>query len=180
MPLFFTGKGDKGKSVVGKKKYPKDSPILEVLGELDELNSLCGLARAVIKSKAVSAGIQGVQQNLFIIQANIAWLLFPKFQAPKLKEEKMKAMEKEIEAMENMIRPERGFVIPGTNEKAAWLDYARTVARRVERKVFALSKKRTIAPEILVYMNRLSSYLYALARMEVFLQHTKEVKPNYL
>ncbi len=179
MALFFTGKGDKGKSFIGKKKYPKDSPILEVLGELDELNSLCGLVKAAMHDQQLSLSLRKVQENLFIIQAQIAWILYPKFQAPKLAQQKIKDMEKEIEAMEKTIHPDRGFVIPGANEKAAWLDYLRTVSRRVERRVYALSKKKPVPAEILVYLNRLSSYLYAQARLSSHKEHMKEQKPQY-
>lgn len=177
--LFYTGKGDLGQSHIGQKKYPKDSPVLEVLGELDELNSLCGLARSVKKDKALSRSLKSVQESLFIIQAQIAWFLYPKFQSPELKKRKIRELEQEIESMEKKINPERGFVISGANEKAAWLDYLRAVARRAERRAFALSKKKPLPPEILMYLNRLSSYLYALARLELHKKHIKEPKPAY-
>ena len=77
MALFYTGKGDKGVSRVGKKNYPKDSPILEALGDLDELNSFLGLVRSTVKDKKLMAGLQTVQQHLFIVQAQIAVLMFP-------------------------------------------------------------------------------------------------------
>ena len=177
--FFYTGKGDKGCSVVGKKKYPKDSPLLEVLGELDELNSLLGLVRAVIKQKELSQKLEAVQQNLFIIQAGIAWFLYPKFAPPQLKQEKIKSLEQEIESAEKTIKPERGFIISGSNAVSAWLDLLRAVSRRVERKVFTLSKKYKVPPEILTYLNRLSSYFYALARLEIHKQKIKEPRPRY-
>ena len=177
--FFYTGKGDKGSSHIGKKKYPKDSLILEVLGELDELNSFIGVVRATFKQKELARKLQNVQENLFIIQARIAWFLYPKFKSPELKEEKIKSLEQEIENAEKTIKPERGFIISGSNLVSAWLDLLRAVSRRVERKMFTLSRKKKLPPEILIYLNRLSSYFYALARLEIYTKKIKEPRPSY-
>lgn len=177
--LFYTGKGDKGSSRIGKKKFPKDHPVLEALGELDELNSFVGFARSFFKNKKLSQKLENVQQNLFIIQARLAWILFTKFKSPQLVEEKIQDMEKEIQDLEKKIKPERSFVLPGTNTSSALLHLLRSVARRVERKAFVVSKNHKVPQEILTYLNRLSSYLYALARMEAFRKNNKETKPTY-
>ena len=92
MALFYTGKGDKGQSHIGKKKYSKDSPIMEALGDLDELNSLLGVIRAAAK-KGLNKKLFLVQENLFIIQARVAWILFPQFKAKQV-----------IETTENKIQ----------------------------------------------------------------------------
>jgi len=178
MALFYTGKGDKGSSPVGKKKYPKDSPILEVLGDLDELNSLLGVIRSSAK-KELNRKILLVQENLFIIQARIAWLMFKKFESPQMTKDKIQKMEHEIERIETKIRPERGFIISGESEQASWLDYARTVTRRAERSAVKLNKKHKLPQELLTYLNRLSSYLYALARLEISESNIREKKPRY-
>ena len=178
MALFYTGKGDKGISLIGKKKYQKDSPIMEALGNLDELNSLLGIIRASAK-KDLSQRLFFVQENLFIIQARIAWMMFKKFESPQLQGEKIAKMEQEIEKIEKKIRPEKGFIIPGENKEAAWLDYARTVARRAERSVVRLTKKQKLPEELVAYLNRLSGYLYALARLEISQSKIKEKKPRY-
>lgn len=177
--FFYTGKGDKGCSVIGKKKYPKDSPILEALGELDELNSFIGLAKSECGSKELFQKLQNVQETLFIIQARVAWLLYPNFKAPEVAEEKIKNIEREVERIEKIIKPKRGFVISGSNKVSAWLDMLRAVSRRVERKVFTISKKYKVPQEILTYLNRLSSYFYALARFEIYTQKIKEPRPRY-
>lgn len=177
--LFYTGKGDKGTSVIGKKKFPKDSQVMEALGDLDELNSLMGLFKSTATGKPFSSKLTKVQETLFIIQARIAWILYPKFSSPQVQREKVKELEKEIERAEKTIRPERGFVISGSDETSSWLDYLRAVDRRVERRVYTLSKKYKVPPEILTYLNRLSSYLYALARLEIHKKKLKEPKPKY-
>ena len=179
MGLFFTGKGDKGSSHIGKKKYPKDSPIVEALGDLDELNSLLGVVKTQIHRVGLSKKLEKIQENLFIIQARVAWLMYPKFPSPQITKDKIRAMEKEIDAIEKKIRPERGFIISGSDPVSSWLDMLRAVSRRVERRVVKLHKTRALPQEILSYLNRLSSYLYALARAEAVAKKIKESRPTY-
>ncbi len=180
--MYYTGKGDKGKSEIGKKKISKDSLILETLGELDELNSLIGLVKNQI-NKDFRKKLEKIQNDLFIIQANIAWFLYPKFKAPDLEKEKIKKLEEEIEAIEKKIKPERGFVIPGSCLESAWIDYLRSVTRRVERRTVAFNTKfRTKFRKnknILSYLNRLSSYFFALARLIAYDKAIRERKPSY-
>lgn len=176
--MFYTGKGDKGESHIGKKKYPKDSPILEALGTLDELNSLLGWLRSD-KEGEFNDRLKSVQESLFLVQANIGHLLAPEFSVPTFPEEKIRQIEEEIEGMEKEIDPERGFVVSGEQEIASQLDYARAVSRRAEREVFRLTHEYDIHQDILTYLNRLSSYLYALARYSAFTDRIKESHPRY-
>lgn len=177
--LFYTGKGDKGSSHIGKKKYPKDSLIIETLGDLDELNSLLGVVRSTLKKRDLNKKLFHAQENLFIIQARIAWMMYPKFPSPQMTEEKIRAMEQEIDTIEKKIKPERGFVVSGSHAIAAWLDMLRAVARRAERRVVKLHKTHALPQEIITYLNRLSSYLYALARAEIAAKKIKESRPTY-
>ena len=179
MPLFYTRKGDEGASQMGKTKVPKDSPIVITLGDLDELNSLIGVVRSGLENEELRGKLKHIQEALFVIQARIAWIMFPEYSAKELAKERIEELEREIDAIEEQIQPERGFIVPGEQPVAAQLDYARAVARRVERKIDTLSKLHELPPEILAYMNRLSSYLYALARFEIFKTNTKESKPSY-
>lgn len=203
MSIFYTGKGDKGKSYVGKQKVDKTCVEIEALGALDELNSLLGLVKSHDVSKETKAYLHNAQENLFIIQAHIASKIFrTKFAPPKFPESAIKEMEKLIRAFEKKIKPARKFVIPGAGSSSAWLDYARAVARRAERSVLLLHKKtlrkapsiqlganqgkhfrygseKKIAPEILAYLNRLSSLLFALARFETKKKKQTEKHPNY-
>ena len=179
MPLFYTGKGDKGTSRVGKKKYSKDSIILETLGDLDELNSFLGLVRSTLQNKKLAANLEAVQQHLFIIQAQVAVVMFPKFKSPELKKEKVKWLEREIDVIEKKIRPERGFIISGATASSAWLDVSRAIARRAERTVTTFHRTYPLPREIIPYLNRLSSYLYALARLESVSRKIREQKPRY-
>lgn len=179
MALFYTGKGDKGSSHIGKKKYPKDSLIIETLGDLDELNSLLGVVKTQIRKPSLAKKLEKVQENLFIIQARIAWLMYPKFPSPQITKEKIGDMELQIHAIEKKIKPARGFVISGSDPVASWLDLLRAVSRRAERRIVKLHKTCTIPQEIIAYLNRLSSYLYALARLEVSESKIREKHPKY-
>ncbi|MDP2641501.1 MAG: cob(I)yrinic acid a,c-diamide adenosyltransferase [Candidatus Yanofskybacteria bacterium] len=178
MGFFYTGKGDQGESHIGAKKYPKDSPVLEALGELDELNSFIGWVRSY-KGTELGRQLKNVQETLFIIQARVGHLLAPEYPGPELAESKIRELEQAIEEIEAKLQPERGFVIPGADPVSAQLDILRAVSRRVERAVFRLHKENPLPQEILTYLNRLSSYFFALARLQVFSEEVKESKPKY-
>jgi cob(I)alamin adenosyltransferase len=217
--MYFTGKGDKGKTEINGKKFAKDSPIFEVLGELDELNSLIGLAKNYLPKKFFKK-LTEIQNDLFVIQANVAYHLIniapdpvpesytraklgigsrtelrsgsgqstvqgkrqtreTKFNLPKLKGERIKELEKEIREIEKKIKTQKSFVIYGSDKDSAWFDYLRGVTRRVERRMIGFTKKYKLDDEILSYINRLSSYFYALARFICYNKRKKERSPWY-
>lgn len=179
MGLFYTGKGDKGVSDLGFKKASKSRVEIKVLGDLDRLNSLIGVVKnQSFKNSAVFQKIlNGVQEDLFIIQAHIGCLIAGKFKAPEFKKEKIIKLEKMIDNFENQIKPERGFIIPGANLNSAWLDLSRTFTRQTELSVLRLKNK--LEPQIFAYLNRLSSLFYAMARLEVKKEKKQEKRPNY-
>lgn len=199
MGLFYTGKGDSGESIINslkpsasgepekKKILVKDSVISEALGNLDELNSLIGLIKHQKISDDFIVLLEEVQETLFIIQANIADALFYVVGEPRgdsdvppiLSKSKIENIERIIDKLENEVSPAKSFVIPGQILSAGWLDFARAVCRRAERGVVAYSKKYNLAPEVLSYMNRLSSLFFAMARAEVKRAGKSEKFPRY-
>jgi cob(I)alamin adenosyltransferase len=179
MSLFYTGKGDQGISCVGDKKIPKDSPLLDLLGDLDELNSLIGVYRSELQDEDLREKLKRIQEALFIVQARTAWIMFPEHEEKKLPPVRIKELEQEIDAIEQKIQPERGFIISGEHILAAKLDYIRTVVRRIERKANVVHRTDPFPAEILTYLNRLSSYFYALARNEIFEHNIEESNPTY-
>ena len=173
--MLYTGKGDRGTtSVFGEPgNISKTAPVIEALGALDELNSLLGVCRAHCP-KDVAALLYEFQQDLFIIQAQLAGA--PK-EMPSFKIEKL---EEKITAIEASLPPIKTFFIPGATEAGAFLDLARTVARRAERRVVAHVESGALTPETTVhYMNRLSSVLYALARQVNHSSGITETPPTY-
>jgi len=177
--IYFTGKGDNGKSIIGNKVCSKDSLIINTLGELDELNSLIGLAKNYLPKKFFYK-LTEIQNDLFIIQANVGfYLIDKKIKVPGLKKERIEKLEVEIIKIEKKIKKQTGFVIYGSEKNSAWFDYLRAKTRTVERKIVSFNKKYELQSEILSYLNRLSSYFYALAREICYNIKIKEPKPWY-
>lgn len=179
--LFYTGKGDKGVSEIEGKKIHKTSLEIEAVGFLDEVNSLLGLVRTQSLPRGHKDILEQVQENLFIIQAHVGVLMIGKFTAPKFSATKVREIETLIDGFEKKVKPERGFIISGSNEASSWLDFARTVVRRAEIVMVKLDRKhrKKLEPAILAYINRLSSLLYAMARHAAKTTHSTEQHPTY-
>lgn len=182
--MLYTRKGDNGTTgLFGcNQRLSKSSNIAEALGAVDELNSWLGLVRSFLPSKnffirkqSLANIILSVQENLFIIQAELAG-------ADKhLKKLAINKLEQIIAQIESELAPIKSFLIPGSSELSAYLDLARTVSRRAERRVVLASEEGQIKvkPNTLAYLNRLSSLLYALARLASQREGAEEHKPSY-
>lgn len=175
MPTLYTGKGDGGTTKFfgcDQKRVSKSSSVAEALGNLDELNSFLGLVK--LKAGEFSKVIENIQENIFIISAHIAGA------DKNLTEEKVKEIEAVIAECEKELPPIKTFTIAGGTELSALLDFARTLARRAERRVVAVHDElNSISPEVLKYLNRLSSILFALARLTNLRSGIKESSPSY-
>lgn len=184
--MFFTGKGDKGKTELWgcNQKISKSSTISEALGSLDECNSFLGFAKILAKEKGLSLEdrgisfhdlVHGIQQTLFIVQAELAGTPM------SVSEEKVREIESIINGIEKELPPIHSFFISGGTELASIFDYSRTLARRAERRVVGVVDEgsRSLGEWTLAYMNRLSSILYALARLSNHRAGIKEDAPNY-
>ncbi|MBU0974497.1 cob(I)yrinic acid a,c-diamide adenosyltransferase [Patescibacteria group bacterium] len=161
-----TKKGDKGESyLIGGKKIPKSDIVFEVLGTLDELNSHLGLVVVKIKRNpshelAKNANfLQEIQNTLFYLGAQLAGSTKEKLKKPQLSKLEREADKLQIKMADNWIVK---FVLPGGTELGAHIDISRTVSRRLERLIVALSEKKPVPELILKYVNRLSDYLFIL------------------
>jgi len=172
---YFTSKGDKGYSLIGGKKFLKSNFYFEILGKLDEFNSLLGFVKNFLKDRKLKSEILEIQNDFFIIQANIAWLFYPNFKKPIFEKEKIKKLEEKIKKIEKKKPAPKHFVIPGSNLESGIFDYLRAKVRSLEREMVKFNQKQKLNENILIYLNRLSSYFYALAR----LKSKKDVKPWY-
>ena len=182
--MLYTRAGDKGttKTFACDQRISKSSAIAEALGSLDEVNSYLGLCKVKakdlgFKTKDLSFEeiVNVVQQNLFIVQAELAG-------APKsITKEKIIEVEKLVDTAEKEMPPIKTFFISGGTELAALFDVARTFARRAERRVVAAHEegKIKIGADTLAYLNRLSSLLYALARLSNHKSGKLEEPPTY-
>ena len=182
--MLYTRKGDLGTSKVLNKeeRISKDSLLFEVLGSVDELNAWLGVCK--FKSKDMLSEIMDLkifnivdrlQQDLFIIQAELAGAEM------KISEDKIIWMEKITDEIEKVLPKIESFFVPGGSEESALLDVGRTIARRVERVLIRGINKgeALVCDNTRRYLNRLSSVLYALVRLENIEEGVKEERPNY-
>lgn len=184
--MLYTKGGDTGttKTFGCDQRVSKSSSIAEALGSLDEINSFLGLIK--IKSKnlsfdlptkkiIVSEIIDRIQQDLFIIQAELAGA------NKTIIQEKISWLEEIIDEIEKTLPPIKTFFVSGGVELSTLSDIARTIARRAERRVVGVvdEDKITISKETLAYLNRLSSILYAFARNFNHLAGVEETAPKY-
>ncbi len=177
--MFYTGKGDTGTTKTfgcNQQRISKSSEIPEALGALDEVNAFLGFVK--MRSTEISriqVVLRDTQETLFIIQAQVAGA------DKKLKEGAVAQVEVLVNSIEKEIPPITGFSIAGGTEISALLDVARTIARRAERKLIAAREVGAcvLADETMAYMNRLSSLLFALARLANHVAGIKDESPRY-
>jgi cob(I)alamin adenosyltransferase len=174
--MLYTGKGDDGKTGLYHcdQRLSKSSQVAEALGSLDEINSLLGWCK--LKSpEEIALQLTTVQDNLFSIQAEVAGA--EKF----VTSSDVTDLESWIAKIEKGLPEIKTFIIAGGSELSAMFDFARTIARRTERRVVAVSEAKEVAlkPETLSYLNRLSSFLYALAREANKEAGVEEERPAY-
>lgn len=182
--MLYTGKGDLGDTgTFGcDQRISKSSEIAETLGTLDEINSFLGFCKLRARAEGVSINenafsiiLEDVQQKLFIVQAQVAGA------DQQIDSEDITNMEEVIGSIERELPKIHTFFVSGGCELSATLDYARTIARRAERRVVAVKEegKVDIADTTLQYMNRLSSLLYAMARYANHILGIEEAPPTY-
>lgn len=164
---IYTRTGDDGTTgLIGGTRVPKDDLRLEAYGTVDELNSWMGYLRSQsILNDKVQLLIE-IQQKLFVIGARLATDSSKVDLSDKLpcNEEDINKLEREMDQMMDTLAPQTHFILPGGNDLVSMCHIARTVCRRAERRIFQLSGKIEIPIQLLWYINRLSDFLYVLAR----------------
>ena len=154
---IYTRTGDSGETTTNVgKMVRKDDALVEAYGSLDELNSFVGLAIAFSPSKGTQAILKRVQKEIFDIGASIFSGGVPVGEAD------VKALERDIDVVEERLKPLKHFIIPGGVKEAALLHCARTVCRRAERRLVSAKADKML----IKYLNRLSDLLFVLARLE--------------
>jgi len=181
---IYTRTGDAGTTGLGSgRRVPKDHPRIEACGDVDELNAVLGLARALGVGGAAGRLLRDIQNDLFDLGAD---LTIPEDRgargggakarrkdgpgaegtssALRITGAQATRLEKEIDRANAGLGILRSFVLPGGTRAAAWLHLARTVCRRAERRVVALARREPLNPQTIVYLNRLSDLLFVMAR----------------
>ncbi len=166
MGKIYTRSGDKGEtSLIGGKRVLKSSLRVDAYGNIDELNSILGLCIASIDDDEVKEILRSIQSELFIAGADLAEPELRSSNVPRINHDMVKRLEEIIDRYEEEIGQINYFILPGGSKEASLLHIARTVARRAERSIVALSEHEQINKDIIPYMNRLSSLLFVLARL---------------
>ena len=164
---IYTGFGDRGKTrLYGGKIVDKDNLRVEAYGNIDELNSVIGLVKTYIRNDLLLDDLQNIQNNLFVLSAELAT---PDDGNKKsldmaITDEKVKDIEKKIDRLDSQLDPLKNFISPGGSREAAVCHLARAICRRGERAVISLNKTEPVNSHIIVFINRLSDYLFVLAR----------------
>ena len=181
---IYTKTGDGGETgLFGGGRIPKDSLRVAAYGEVDEVNAVLGLARALDPQEFADPLLQSIQRDLFTIGAELAAPDPDKVQKAlsrrvAIAESDITALEDAIDSHESRLEPLKNFILPGGAPKAATLHLARTVCRRAERAVVALSRHEQVSPAVLRYLNRLSDLLFVLARAANAHAGRPDVKPS--
>jgi cob(I)alamin adenosyltransferase len=171
---IYTRTGDQGETgLFGGQRVRKDHARVEAYGDIDELNSVIGLALAKLDETTGSdivARLRAIQTGLFTLGANLATPGHedggrPTTYIPALEPEHIAELEHWIDTTEAELEPLKNFILPGGTEAAACLHLARTVCRRAERRVITLAKHAHIDGDVIIYLNRLSDCLFTLARL---------------
>ena len=167
MTSIYTKTGDGGETALfGGGRVGKDDARVEAYGQVDELNSVIGVARAAGLGE-MDEFAQELQNQLFTVGSLLATPPTSKAAAhiPKISPDWAVAMERAIDTFDEKLAPLRQFILPGGTAAAAALHHARTVCRRAERRVVSLARDESVPPEVVVYLNRLSDLLFTMARV---------------
>ena len=167
---IYTKTGDTGSTgLFGGGRVPKDDLRVEAYGDVDELNAVLGMARAVEMMPRIDEVLVPIQRDLFAIGALLATPDIRKMADHLVKarigESRIAELEQAIDDGESELEPLRAFIVPGGTPKAAALHVARTVCRRAERHVVRLQHDVELPPLAVIYLNRLSDLLFTLARL---------------
>ena len=164
----YTRTGDEGMtSLVGGVRIRKSDVRLEAYGTVDELSAHLGLLAALLPAGEERDGIIRVQNVLFNVCTHLATdqsqtPLYPSAQLPAAEVE---WLEHEVDRMQGLLPERQGFVLPGGTQAAAQAHVARTVCRRAERRIATLAEGAEVGHQVLQYVNRLSDYLFVLAKI---------------
>ncbi|QJW96632.1 cob(I)yrinic acid a,c-diamide adenosyltransferase [Frigoriglobus tundricola] len=166
---IYTKSGDGGETGLGDgSRVPKDAARVAAYGEVDELNAVLGLVTANCPDCPGGALLRCIQNDLFDVGAD---LCVPQADGEepgkglRVVAAQYERLERAIDRLNEGLEPLRSFILPGGSPAAAWLHLARTVCRRAERSVVTLARAEKVNPHALIYLNRLSDFLFVLSRV---------------
>lgn len=165
---IYTKTGDKGQtSLIGGTRVSKGHIRIESYGTVDELNSYLGLLNDTLHDDVITLSIRTIQDRLFTIGAELATspIKEVKMKLPDLHQEDLDYLEKEMDMMNEQLPEMRNFILPGGQQAASVAHIARCVCRKAERLCVVLQEQEPLSSDLIIpYLNRLSDYLFVLAR----------------
>lgn len=173
----YTRGGDKGQtSLVGGQRVSKACIRLEAYGTIDELSAHLGLLAAELPEGHEHMMVERIQNCLFNVCTNLATdqSKTPLYPSAHLPEGEISLLEQEVDTIMHELPEAQGFILPGGTREAAQAHVCRTVCRRAERRIVALSEEADVSPEVQQYINRLSDYLFVLAKKLNFIAGKQE------
>jgi cob(I)alamin adenosyltransferase len=166
---LYTRGGDRGEtSLFGGGRVPKDHLRVDAYGQLDELSAVLGLLIVALPADELRDQLQQVQNELFDLGAELATPPASRLEyklPPGVEEADWRRLEKLLDAYDAQVPPLRTFILPGGHETAARAHLARTVCRRAERAVVRLAHDEEVRADVITYLNRLSDFLFVVARL---------------
>jgi len=169
-----TKTGDKGETSLGRgERVRKDHPRVNALGDLDYLNSVIGWTVSPFSDSQIGRELKKIQQDIFNISGDIS---LPDSESVLLKKERIKDIEDHIDIITNKLPPLKEFILPGGSELISRLHIARTSCRNAERSLISMYGNENLNQLHAKYMNRLSDYLFLLARL---VKHNEGVKEEH-
>jgi cob(I)alamin adenosyltransferase len=174
---IYTKGGDKGEtSLLGGTRVPKYHERIEAYGTLDELNSFIGLLRDQVKDMHTREILLDIQENIFVAESHLASDKPGNLQhLPKISEESIDLLEREIDMMNDKLPELKSFILPGGHPVVSYCHISRTICRRAERLTIKVKEKYEINNEIIKYLNRLSDYFFVLARKFSYELNAREI-----
>lgn len=164
---IYTKKGDSGNtSLFGGQRVSKSSKRIDAYGTVDELNSILGMATSFGLSSKGSQFVEKVQQQLFVLGADLATPATKDIRIDRISHAEVEFLENAIDEMEEELDPLKNFILPGGANAGSTLHFARTVCRRAERITVECRHEEEISEVAIIYINRLSDFLFVLARYE--------------
>jgi len=167
---IYTRTGDRGETgLFGGGRVPKDHPRVAAYGDVDELNSAIGVARAATPTDLFDPLLESIQRDLFSLGGHLATPNPEKvkkaLEKAELSPDRVALFERTIDDADKELPALKAFVLPAGTSKAAALHLARTICRRAERAVVGLAREEEVPELFLIYLNRLSDLLFTLARL---------------
>ena len=165
---MYTRGGDKGETgLFGAKRVTKDSTRIEAYGTVDELNSSIGVVVSLSDRAEISDDLKAIQNRLFVAGGDLASEFSSdeeRGRVPRIRREDTEWLERRVDDLQTKLPRLTSFILPGGSKLSAHIHLARAICRRAERRVVGLSNVEKINPEMIPFLNRLSTYLFNLAR----------------